>query len=141
MKLIKRYWLAEETNIFKNYKDALAGLVVLVAIPAASIYFAMCVEEYTFWSYTFPFLSISLAGIYDAYGRYEGESPKNLKLVVRILFDLTAIFFSALCVGTNKGILPYVSPILLFVIGLMLSCEIYNRVKIAILLSSWYIEE
>ncbi|MFQ9702569.1 MAG: hypothetical protein ACLR0U_10470 [Enterocloster clostridioformis] len=96
MKMLKRvirnYWLAEETNIFRNYRDALAGFVALVIIPAVSIFFVLFTDGYTFWSYTFPFISISLAGAYDTYGRYNGHSPQNAKLVIRLIFDFLAIF-------------------------------------------------
>ena len=37
-RVIRNYWLAEETNIFRNYKDALAGFVALVIIPAVSVF-------------------------------------------------------------------------------------------------------
>lgn len=143
MKMLKRvitnYWLSEETNIFRNYIDALIGLVVLVVIPAISILFVLLTSNYTFWSYTFPFISISFSGAYDTYGRYEGASPRNVKLVVRVIFDFLAIFFATLSIRTNSKILPYIAPILLFVSGLFLTFEIYNRVKKAILISPWLI--
>lgn len=135
----RNYWLAEETNIFKNYRDALAGFVVLVIIPAVSVLFVLFTDNYTFWSYTFPFTSIALAGAYDTYGRYNGHSPQNAKLVVRVIFDFLAIFFAAISVGSNNMVLPYVAPILLFVCGLFLTFEIYNRVKMAIRISPWLV--
>ena len=137
--LVRNYWLAEETNIFKNYKDALLGLIALILIPAFSIFFVICTENYTFWSYTFPFISISLAGAYDTYGRYEGTSPKTPKLVVRIAFDFLAVFFAGFSVGIDSKVLPYVAPLLLFICGLLLTYEIYNRVKRAILISPWLV--
>ena len=137
--VIRNYWIAEETNIFRNYRDALLGLGVLVIIPAFSVWFVICTEDYTFWSYTFPFISISMAGVYDTYGRYDGTSPKNAKLVIRVIFDFLAIFFAALSVGSNNMILPYIAPILLLVCGLLLTFEIYNRVKRAILISPWLV--
>lgn len=139
IQMIRNYWLSEETNIFRNYRDALAGLIVLVMIPAVSVLSVLCTDDYTFWSYTFPFISISLAGAYDSYGRYNGRSPQNAKLVVRVIFDFLAIFFAALSVGINNIVLPYVAPILLLVCGLSLTVEIYNRVKIAILISPWLV--
>lgn len=36
-------------------------------------------------------------------------------------------------------ILPYIAPILLLVCGLLLTFEIYNRVKRAILISPWLV--
>ena len=96
IKIVKNYWNFEDTNIFKNYVDALARLVVLVIVPALLIVFAFCVEKHTFWNYTFPLLSISLAGLYDTYGLYEVKSPKSLKLALRAIFHVTAIFLAAL---------------------------------------------
>lgn len=139
IKIVKNYWNEEDTNIFKNYVDALAGLVVLVIVPALSIVFAFCVEKHTFWNYTFPLLSISLAGLYDTYGRYEVKSPKNLKLALRVFFHVVAIFLAALFVGTENVILLYSPPILLGVCGVFLIYEIYNRVKMTILISRWNI--
>lgn len=139
-RVIKNYWLAEETNIFRNYRDALAGFVVLVMIPAVSVFFVLFIDNYTFWSYSFPLISISLAGAYDTYGRYNGkDSPKNPKLVVRFVLDLLAIFFAAFSIGRNNMILPYVAPILLLVCGLFLTAEIYNRLKMAALISRWLV--
>lgn len=139
LKTCKNYWIAEETNIFKNYKDALAGLIVLVLVPAISVLLVVFTDDYSFWNYTFPLLSISLAELYDTYGRYEGKSPKNQKLVTRIIINMLAIFFSALCMGTENRGLPYIAPILLLLCGLLLTVEIYNRVKKAILISPWFV--
>lgn len=66
----------------------------MIGMPIVSVFMAVCVEEYTFWNYTFPLLSIALAGLYDTYGRYEEKSPKNTKLAIRIIFDLVVIFFA-----------------------------------------------
>lgn len=137
LKIIKNYWSAEETNIFKNYTDALAGFVVLVILPAIALISAVIEREYTFWNYTFPLLSISLAGLYDAYGRYEGPSPKNQKLVIRALFDFFAIFFSALCLGMENMILPYIAPGVLLLCGVLLCIEIFNRIIKAVCISPW----
>lgn len=137
MKIIKKYWIDENTNIFKNYKDALAGLLALIIIPALSIGFTTHIDKPTFWNYAFPLLSISLAGLYDTYNRYEVRSPKNTKLLIRTIFNFTSIFFSAISIGSKSIILPYISPILLFVCGLLLIFEIYSRVKMAILISPW----
>ena len=138
-KVIKNYWLSTETNIFKNYIDASAGFFVLIVIPAISILFVFHTGDYTFWSYTFPFISISLAGAYDTYGRYDGNSPKKAKLMVRITFDFLAIFFAALSLGYHNTVLPYIAPVLLFVCGALLIFEMYDRVKKAILISPWLI--
>ena len=80
-----------------------------------------------------------VSGAYDTYGRYNGHSPQNAKLVIRLIFDFLAIFFATLSVGNNNTILPYVAPILLFVCGLFLTFEIYNRVKRAVFISPWLV--
>lgn len=134
---IINYWLDEKTNIFRNYRDALAGFLVLVLVPAFSIFFVVNEDEYTLWSYTFPIVSISLAGAYDVYGRYDGASPKNAKLVVRIIFDFLAVFFAAVSVGINNRAVFYIAPILLLICGMFLVFEIYNRIKMAVLISPW----
>lgn len=87
----------------------------------------------------FPIISISLAGAYDAYGRYESASSKNVKLVIRSIFDFLAIFFAALSVGIENSVLPYIAPLLLLICGFFLTYEIYNRVKLAILISPWLV--
>lgn len=135
--IIKRYWIDEKTNIFKNYKDALFGLLVLVIIPAISICLGIYSQPITFWSYTFPILSISIASLYDTYGRYEGDSPKNIKLAIRAIINFFALLFSCVCLGVNSIVLPYIAPVLLLFSGLLLVFEIWKRVKYAILLSPW----
>lgn len=133
--VVKRYWIAEETNIFKNYRDAIMGLVSLIIIPLFSICLVFAVEEYTFWNYSFPLISISWAGVYDCFGRFETKSPKNPKLVVHMVFNGISIFFSILCPGVSHTYLPIVSPSLLFLCGLFLFFEIYNQIKYAISIS------
>lgn len=138
-KVIINYWISEETNIFRNYKDAIAGFVVLVVIPAGSICLTISAgsEGRIFWNYTFPLVSIAMAGLYDSFGRYDGNPVTRPKLVIRGILDLLAIFFSAVGIGEENGIVPYISPILLLICGLILTFEMYNRIKKAILISSW----
>lgn len=136
-KLAKNYWFAEESNIFRNYRDALAGFIVLVLVPAFSIIFTVHTDKYTFWGYSFPLIAVSLAGAYDTYGRYDGKSPKNVKLVIRIVFDFCAIFFSVLSLGVDSVICPYIAPILLTMCGLLLLYEMYIRIQLAIQISPW----
>lgn len=137
IKTVKNYWLDEKTNIFNNYMDALAGFVVLIVIPACSVILVVCAEEYTFWSYTFPIVSISLAGAYDAYGRYDGSSPKNPKLLLRVIIDFLASFFAAVSIGIDNIPLLYAAPVLLLVCGMALLYEIYSRIQRAVLISPW----
>ena len=139
IRLIVNYWNAEETNLFKNYKDALAGLIALVFVPAFSVLLVIFTSNYTFWNYTFPLLSISLAGLYDTYGRYEFQSPRNQKLAARTIIHAIAIFCSALSLGMDSKWMFYIAPTLLCLCGLLLIREIYIRVKKAILISPWFV--
>ena len=81
--------------------------------------------------------SISWAGVYDCFRRFETKSPKNPKLVVRMVFHGISIFFSILRPGVSHTCLPVVSPSLLFLCGLFLFFEIYNQIKYAILISPY----
>lgn len=134
----KKYWFDLETNIFKNYIDAILGSLVLIVLPAISLISAVIVDTTTWANYLFPIVSICLAGIYDTYGRYEPGSPKNIKLGVRVVFDLIAMFLAALLVGESELILRLIAPGLLLLLGLSLVIEVIWRVKTAIELSCWY---
>lgn len=139
IRTIRNYWNAESSNVFKNYQDALFGLVVLVILPATTIYFTIQYDKMiTFWNYTFPFVSIALAGLYDIYGRYAKSSDKNPKLVVRLILNCLSIFFAALSVGLNNCVLSFIAPALLTMSGCVLLREICVRVIKAIQLSKWY---
>lgn len=137
IKIVKNYWLSEESNIFKNYRDALAGFIVLIVIPAMSILLVVHTSDCSFWNYTFPLVSISMAGAYDTYGRYSGASPKNVKLAIRIILNFLAIVFTAFATDNNNSALSFVAPILLLLCGLFLLYEIFNRLKIAVQISPW----
>lgn len=145
--IIWNYWLDEEANIFANYKDAVAGIVPLIIIPCLSVVFTIHTEIFTFWDYTFPLVSISLAGMYDSFSRYEYQSAKNPKLVFRTVLNILVMFLSSYCaspfiilngrcVGEQRWI-AYLAPLLLFLGGVFLINEIFCRIYNAILISRW----
>ena len=131
-KFIKKYWTNETTNIFKNYKDALFGLLVLIVIPVLSIFFTINSSPPTFWNYTFPFWSISFAGLYDSYGRYDKKLPSNVKLITRVILHLIALLFATLSPFTNLRYMLFVSPCILLMCGLLVLLEIIKRLRMAI---------
>lgn len=137
LKKLKSDWFSEESNIFRNYGDALAGFVVLVIIPAMSIGLVISTASISFWNYTFPLVSISLAGVYDTYGRYSGKSPKNVKLVFRAVFNSVAIIFAVIATDMDNRKLSFIAPCLLFLCGLLLIREIRNRLKTAFQINPW----
>lgn len=111
--------------------------MVLVIIPAMSIGLVISTESISFWSYTFPLVSISFAGIYDTYGRYNGKSPKNVKLVFRAIFNSVAIIFAIIAVDMDNRKISFVAPGLLFLCGLLLIREIRSRLRTALQINPW----
>ena len=136
---ILRYWTDSKTNIFKNYFDAVFGTIGLIIIPAISFFTILVIDEKSWANYTFPLFSICFAGLYDTYGRYEPDSPKNVKLAIRAIIDMVA--FIVTCVLTNVNLiwLSLVPSMLLLLCGLGLSIEAYTQVKYAIEISEWAI--
>lgn len=136
---IKKYWIDAETNIFKNYFDAVFGAIALIVIPGVSLVTVMFVTETNWANYTFPLLSICFAGLYDTYGRYEAHSAKNFKLGMRAIIDVFAFILTCLFVGSDSKILLALPIILLLMSGLGLGTEVVIRVKTAIEISKWAI--
>ena len=138
-KTIKNYFTDPDTNIFKNYIDALLGSVILIILPMLSLISSIGVwGNANVVNYVFPISSICLAGAYDAYGRYEYKSPKNLKLGIRIAFDGVAIVLSLIAIAIQSKILTVIAPVVLIVPGVLLCFEVYSRVRTAIMISKWY---
>lgn len=138
-KTIKNYLVDPETYIFKNYIDALLGTIILIVLPALSLMSLIeTLDNANIVNYVFPLSSICLAGAYDTYGRYEHNSPKNVKLVFRIIFDVLAIVLAFIAVSVNNKFLIVLAPTVLIIPGLLLCFEVYARVKTAIMISKWY---
>ena len=129
MKSIASYWFNMSSNVFKNYKDALLGLLALIIVPGFSLLLAIDTFEVAFLSYGFPLFSIAIAGLYDTYGRYEKKAIKNKKLLVRACFNCAAIVFVIVAIITKNEWVAYIGPILLLVCGLGLIFEVINRVN------------
>lgn len=131
------------SNIFKNYQDALFGLVVLICIPALSLFTVIFIDISNWSNYTFPILSICLAGAYDSFGRFSPKSEvnkrdANKKLICRVVFDVVAAVCSVVFMNNDNKILLLIPPILLSVCGLLIIKEVFIRIKTAIEISSWY---
>lgn len=126
-------------NVFYNV-DAVLGIVILICLPLGSLISINISKNTDFWSYAFPLISIALAGIYDAYGRYEKNSSKNFKLCIRVILDTLAIFFGAYFSNVNLIWKHYIPSIILLFSGIMLLSEAINRIKTAIEISPWYIK-
>lgn len=138
-KTIINYFIDPETNIFKNYIDALLGTIILIVLPAFSLVsLTETLNNATLVNYVFPVWSICLAGAYDTYGRYEYKSPKNIKLGTRLVFDALACILALIAVAVQNKVLIVLAPIILIIPGLLLCFEVYSRVKTAIMISKWY---
>lgn len=129
-----------ETNIFKNYIDALLGSVILIVLPFISLLSLIeIIDEPSLFNYAFPLVSICLPGAYDTYGRYETGNPKNIKLAIRIAFDFSSIVLAFIALIVKSKFLLVLAPIVLLLPGIMIVFEVYTRVKTAIEISKWNI--
>lgn len=133
IKDIKEYFNDIDANIFRNYRDALFGSIVLIILPIVSLVYTFAVlETPQFFSYLFPLLSICIAGAYDAYGRF-GENKRNKsKLRFRIICDLIALFVAIVATWLKNIVLVVIAPSILVLSGLLLVYEIFYRVITAI---------
>ena len=102
-----------------------------------SIVSTFCVETPDFWSYTFPIISICIAGMYDSYSRYKPKQKKNIKLGIRVFIDSCVIVASAVVQQSSSKVRLIPVAILLFC-GLFFAYESFLRVKTQIESSSWY---
>lgn len=131
------YWKDLKTNIFRNYLDALFGIVPLVLLPVGSLLPVLLEVQADFWNYTFPVLCISIAGMYDAYGRMEKEAPKNVKLGIRIALDGIALLLSAILLNSDRY-MRWIPGFILSICGVMLLREIFQRVATSAQMSEWF---
>ena len=136
-KSVRTYWVSVENNIFKNYLDALLSILPLVILPIISLFSVFYAEDTTFWNYTFPIVTLSVAGIYDTYGRYEQGHPKNVKLGIRAFFDILALCLSGILLNVDNPA-KLTAPALLFLSGIFLMIEVIFRVKTKIQISCKY---
>ena len=135
--IIKRYWLDDKTNIFKNCFDAIFGSVCIIILPALSLITVIGEESFNWSNYTFPCFAICCAGLYDTYGRYDYDSPKNVKLAIRAIINLLVMLLVCLFTNTSSKILALSPIIILFVCGLGILSEVIRRVNVAIKISEW----
>lgn len=131
------YWTDLKTNIFKNYLDALFGIAPLVILPAGSLLPTLLLTKVDFWNYTFPIFCISIAGIYDAYGRMEKHQPKNIKLGIRMALNGIALLLSAILLNYGEGV-RWIPSVVLTICGVMLLREIWQRIMTSIQMSEWF---
>lgn len=138
--------MSDESNIFRDYKDALFGFAVLVVLPLLSLFSVWKTRGFVynadgiglaFWSYSFPLISISISGLFDAITRIEPNAKRNPKLVVRIVFNSIAALLSGVMCGSTTAVLRLVPAALLSVNGLLLLREIGANVTLSIRLSEW----
>ncbi len=135
----KNYISDPETNIFKNYIDAMLGMVVLLVFPLLSaVSLFSILDNVNLYNYVFPLASICVAGAYDTYGRYTPNSSRNLKLGFRLIIDVMVVLLSLIALATQSKALVILAPLLLMLPGVMIVEECYNRVKTAVMISKWY---
>lgn len=138
---VKKYWTDKNNNIFKNYIDAILGAIALIVIPLLSLSTVIFIDEITWTNYIFPICSICFAGIYDTYGRYTPNSTRNVKLVMRIMIDVVALFLACLAPIAACPFFHFLPPAMLLLCGLGIGNEIFLRIKTAIEISQWAVHE
>jgi len=131
------YWGARDNNIFNSYIDALLGFIPLIVFPVLSLVMVIRVAQPTTWNYTFPIISICVAGMYDAYGRYKRGAPRNVKLGIRTGVDFFALVLSAILMN-EIWYIRLIPTALLALCGIALIFEVFLRVNAAIQMSDWY---
>lgn len=143
-KAVYRYWTSDESNIFRDYKDALFGFVVLVLLPFLSLIAVWNTSGFAykfdntgtaFWAYSFPLISVSISGLSDAFARLEFNAEKNAKLVVRIVINLVAGLLAGIMGWQWNLFLRLLPAILLVINGLLLIYEIATNIIFTIGLS------
>lgn len=82
-------------------------------------------------------MSIAISGIFDAVARMESKSPKNPKLIARIVVDSLTVILAAIIGGHGNLFSRLVPAIMLGAAGLSLIYEIYMNIVTAIKLSRW----
>ena len=137
MLAVREYYLDVETSIFNSWVDALLALIPLVILPLLSLLSVIFVDSPNFWNYTFPVMSICIAGAYDSYGRYIPGHVKNIKLGIRVFVEVIVVVLSASLQHNNIGI-RLIPVILLLLMGLFFIYEVFIRVKTQIESSAWY---
>lgn len=113
------------------------GVVPLVILPVISLISVFSVDKPTFWNYTFPIISICVAGAYDTYGRFGVNEPKNIKLGFRLFVDVFVSILAASLYLENT-FLRAIPITILVICSLFFIYEIYLRIKFAIMSSEWY---
>lgn len=137
MKKWLKLWASDESNIFNDWKDALFGFAISICLPFMSLLSLIFTKElnYTqdssFWTYSFPTVSIAISGIFDSIMRMSPKLFRNFKLYVRIALDAVCVIWSSAAWAAQIFFIRLFPAIILIVSGLLLSLEIFNNWKLS----------
>ena len=137
MRVLKNYLKDPDTNIFKNYIDALFGVLVLLMLPAISIVLVCISNPRGYIEYAFSIQCVVFASLYDAYARYEYKHPRNSKLAFRSCLNVVALLVALALKDETNVLLKIIAPTLLSGSGLLILSEAVHRIKTAIEISRW----
>lgn len=112
-------------------------MIPMVILPLLSIFSIFQADTPNFWNYTFPIISICIAGMYDSYSRYKPKQKMNIKLGIRVFIDSLVIIASAIIQGANPSV-RLIPVVVLLLCGLFFAYESYLRVRTQIESSAWY---
>lgn len=147
MQALKRYialWNNQETYIFNSCLDAIWGMVVMVILPAMSLYYVVSSNDIVWSSYGFPIFSLSAAALYDCYARYSSEQEagnnvkiKRSKLIIRGLLHILTLLLSLLICG-NQALerVRWCPFVFLTFSAIILLREVWWRIQSALLFST-----
>jgi len=161
MDRIRNYMSNKETLFFNNTPDAILGLIVMVLIPSVSLCYVLQVvdvrvgvaaflseteiikvyrKEYVeFMDYTFPIISVSLAEMYDTFGRFrwKEKDPRIYVFITRIIFDIAALLLALITTNNVDNIALTFPPIMLLIPGLIITFEFIRMIYYSIKYSTW----
>lgn len=136
-------WRSPETFVFHSALDVIFGFFVLLAIPAISLWYVADGGGVLWSNYGFPFISITIAALYDTYGRYVSVESSDIptrkvayaKLILRAICSVVSLVISCLICGVS-ALAPiwWVPCIPLILASILLGSEGVQRLRTGFLL-------
>lgn len=136
-------WRSPKTYIFHSSLDVIFGFFALLAIPTISLWYVADGGGVLWSNYGFPFISITIAALYDTYGRYVSVESSDIptrkvayaKLIFRALCSVVSLVLSCLICGVSAlATIWWVPCIPLILAGILLGSEGLQRLGSGFLL-------
>lgn len=138
-------WQDKSTFFFHSILDVFFGTIALFIFPIISLWYVYKGGGILFSNYGFPLISISVAALYDTYGRYKPSTDfENVrfvgvyytKLILRATCNLLTLLIAALICGAQNLSDYWWLPCIPLVFSAILLCnEAWQRIKTSFMLS------